>query len=89
MRKLTQGFSEMAAGYLSQSQCDSVGAKPGLPVFNVAGTRVGIQVIPANSTGPRVVMPTNAGPRALSRQCVVARPLVYRTDKELQIIQVI
>jgi len=77
MRKLTQGFSEMAAGSLSQSQCDSVGAQPGLPMFNVAGTQVGIQVIPGNSTGPRVVVPTNAVPQALSRQRVVARPLVY------------
>ena len=39
--KLTQGFSQMAAGSLSQSQCDSVGAQPGLPVFNVAGTDTG------------------------------------------------
>jgi len=41
MRKLTRGFSEMAAGSLSQSQCDSVGAQPGLPVFNVAGMDTG------------------------------------------------
>ena len=46
----------MAAGSLSQSQCDSMDAQPGLPMFNVAGTWVGIQVIPANSTGPRVVV---------------------------------
>ena len=64
-----------ADGYLSESQC---GAQPGQPVsFNVAGTRVGIQIIPANSTGPRVVVPTNAGAQALARQRVVARPLVY------------
>ena len=64
----------MAAGSL---HCGSVGPQPGQPVFNVAGTRVGIQVIPANSTGPRVVVPTNAGAQALARQRVVARPLVY------------
>ena len=58
----------MAAGYLSQ--CGSVGAHPGQPVFNIAGTRVGIQVIPANSAGPRVVVPTNAGAQALVRQRV-------------------
>ena len=64
-----------ADGYLSESPC---GAQLGQPVsFNVAGTRVGIQIIPANSTGPRVVVPTNAGAQALGRQHVVARPLVY------------
>ena len=35
INKLTQGFSEMAAGSLSQSQCDFVGAQPGLPMFNL------------------------------------------------------
>ena len=54
MRKLTQGFSEMAAGFLSLSVINYP--------FNVAGTWVGIQVIPANSTGPQVVVPTNTGP---------------------------
>ena len=45
----------MADGYLSESQC---GVQPRQPVsFNVAGTRVGIQVIPANSTGPWMVVP--------------------------------
>jgi len=50
-----------------------------------------IQVIPTNSTRPRVVVPTNAGPQALSHQHVVACPLVLyiRTDKELQIVQVL
>ena len=75
-----------ADGYLSESQC---GAQPGQPVsFNVAGTRVGIQIIPANSTGPRVVVPTNAGAQALARQRVVARPPAWciRTDKELYVL---
>ena len=64
-----------ADGYLSESQ---YGAQPGQPVsFNVAGTRVGIQIIQANSTGPRVVAPTNAGAQALARQHIVAHPLVY------------
>ena len=78
MHKLTRGFSENYGGWFSFSvSLWFRGAQPGQPVFNVAGTRVGIQVIPANSTGPRVVVPTNAGAQALARQRVVARPLVY------------
>ena len=78
-----------ADGYLSESQ---YGAQPGQPVsFNVAGTRVGIQIIPPNSTGPRVVVPTNAGAQALARQRVVARPLAYpyrqRTTSVVQVLK--
>jgi len=50
----------------------SVSTQPGQPVF-VAGTRVGIQVIPENTERPRVVVPTNAGTQPFARQCVVAR----------------
>jgi len=60
----------MAVGSVS----GSVSTQPGQPVF-VAGTRVGIQVIPENTERPRVVVPTNAGTQPFARQCVVARHL--------------
>ena len=62
----TQGFSKTATGFVPGSI--RLSTQPGQPVF-VAGTRVGIQVIP-ETVRDLVVVPTNAG----TRQCVVARP---------------
>ena len=72
---LYTGCFKMAASSVS----GSVSTQPGQPVF-VAGTRVGMQVIPENTERPRVVVPTNADTQPFAGQCVVARHSEWPAD---------